>query len=293
MATNTIAGVNLAQIAQQSLDALVTELLPLRAISTDFSQDIKSEGESVTTRFPTQPSAKNMNAARSSDNSTLTAKTITLNKMYGFDIGFSDIEVAKSSLKLQDLFIKPGMVAIVEQVMADIFALVTSGNYTQSTVITAANFDADKVADTAQLLSTAKVPRSPRSILIPPTFLATLVKDNAIQQSYAYGDSVAVRENRVGRVHGFDIYDYNGTIPTNSENLAGFATGPQGIIMAARQPATPTDWYGQVVNVVEPMSGLPIQFRYFYDGTEQRLQAIVLYGVQVGNPGNLYRIKTA
>lgn len=293
MAANTIGGVNLAQIAQRSLDALVTEAIPLSAVTTDFSEEIKNEGDSVTTRVPTQPVTKSASAARSSDNSTLTAKTITLNQFRMFDIGFNDLEITKSHVKLRDLFIQPGVVALIEDCMAQIFALVTNANFAQNVVLGSAAYDADACANLAQLLTTAKVPKFARAAVVKPTYYQTLVSDNAIQQVFSSGSDGAIRDNRTGRVHKIDQYEYNGTIPDNGENLAGFVAGPQAIIMAARQPATPEQWYGLVENVVEPVSGLPIQFRYHYDGTEHRLQAFILYGVAVGVAGNLYRIKSA
>ena len=54
---NTIAGANLAEIAQESLNGLQSCFAPLSALTTDFSSDVRDAGESVTTRYPTKPTA--------------------------------------------------------------------------------------------------------------------------------------------------------------------------------------------------------------------------------------------
>ncbi|MDB6026295.1 MAG: hypothetical protein JWM68_2518 [Verrucomicrobiales bacterium] len=293
MATNTLGGVNLAKIAQKSLDAITTQLIGLQALTLDFSDEIKSEGDSVTTRVATSPTVKSASTTRSSDNSTLTAKTVTLNKFQMFDIGFKDLEIAKSSVKLENLFIKPGVVALVEDMYATMFALCLNANFPLNKIYTSSQYDADAAVDLATYMSTNKIPSGPRTVIVPPSYYGNLAKDNAVQAAYAFGNNDAIINRQVKRVAGLDHMEFNGTIPGNSENLVGFAAGPQAILMAARFPAMPEQWYGLVENVVEPVTGLPIQFRYFYDGNEQRLQAIILYGMAVGQATNGVRILSA
>ena len=57
MPTNTLNGINLAQIAESTLDYMSYEFAPLNAITRDFSEDIAQQGESVTTRVPASVSA--------------------------------------------------------------------------------------------------------------------------------------------------------------------------------------------------------------------------------------------
>jgi hypothetical protein len=62
---NTISGVNLAEVAQESLPALQSLFAPLGSILTDFSSDIAQSGESVTTRFATKPTAQDLSGGYS------------------------------------------------------------------------------------------------------------------------------------------------------------------------------------------------------------------------------------
>lgn len=293
MATNTLGGVNATRISQLTLDALQTTVLPFKAFTTDFSPDIADRGNAVTTRFVTNPSVSNFAATRSSQNSTTTARTITLSSYVGVDLGFGDTEMSFSDVKLQELYIKPAVVAIFENVMAAALALVTSANYSANTLITAANFNSANVAGLATSLNTDKVPSVGRSLIVSPTYADTLRKDTNILPAYAIGDPNFLKNGVIPRLHNFDIYEYNGTIPTNSESLAAVALAPQAICMAARVPATPRNWAGQVSNITDPNSGLTLQFRDWYDGQEQRTQLCLIYGVQIGVVGNLRRIRSA
>lgn len=293
MATNSLSGVNATRIAQLTLDALQTSVLPFKAFTTDFSPDIAQAGSAVSTRFVTNPSVSNFAATRSAQNSTTTAKTVTLSNYVGVDLGFSDTEMSFSDVKLAEMFIKPAVVALFENVMAGVLALVTSANYSTSTLITAANFNAAAVAGLATTLNTAKVSSVGRSIIMPPTYADGLRKDTSILPAYAIGGTDFIKEGRIPRLHNFDVYEFNGTIPANGESLAGVALAPQGVCIAARQPAPPRNWAGQVVSITDPDSGLTLQFRDWYDGQEQRTQLCIIYGVQVGVAANLHRIRSA
>lgn len=292
MATNTLNGVNATRISQLTLDALQTTVLPFSAFTTAFSGDVADRGSAVTTRYVTNPSVSSFATTRSSSNSTTTAVTITLNNYVGVDLGFSDTEMSFTDVQLQELYIRPAIVAIFENVMANVFALVTSANYTLNSLVTAANFSATNVAGLATTLNTNKVPAN-RHIICSPTYADTLRKDSTILPAYAIGDPNFLRNGVIPRLHGFQIHEFNGTIPNNSESLAGIACAPQGVAIAARVPVTPRNWSGQVTNITDPTSGLTIQYRDWYDGQEQRSQFCLIYGTAKGHPTNLLRIRSA
>ena len=291
-ATNTLTGVNLAAIAEMTLDALRTLRIPFSAFTTDFSSDIASFGESVTTRYVTDPTVQDFsNTSRNASNSVTTARTVTLNKYVGVDIGFSDTETSFSSVKLAEMYVPGALGAIVEDLYANIFARVTISNFSSNTQIAAANFTAANVAGLNKSMNTSKVPVNPRHIIIDPSYANTLKKDSGVSASYAYGSNEAIKDGVLPRVYGFNIHEFNGTIPNNSQNLAGFALHPQALLVASRAPKIPAPWYGEAINVTDPDSGLTVQLRRFYDDVQERTQMCVIYGTQIGNPGNLHRIK--
>ena len=293
---NTLGGINLAQIAEQSLDYLSTQFHPLRAFARDFSDDISGQGESVTTRVPSSMTASDLSAGYAASDVTSTAVTVSLNKFKGHSAAFTDMEVSKAGSFdwLSSQFLAPALEVTLDAVMDDLLALVTNANFSSNQVTTSANMDLDIVADLAGALSTAKCPKSERALLLGSTYYASLAKDNLVQDASAYGNSDPIQEGIVQKAHGFSIYEYTG-IPTNSENLAGIALHPSALVLAARTPAAPDDSSVSVQDIVDPSTQLPIQLRTFYDNVAGKhyLTMGVLYGVAVGNGAALKRIKSA
>ena len=287
---NTLNGVFLTRIAQLSLDALLATKLPVMSFWTDFSQEVVPYGNAVTTRYPNALVTQNFASAKTAIGANTVAKTITLNQYAGVPISFTDTEVAFSDVKLMELFVQPAITELFENVMATAQALITVAAYSSNTVLAAANFTVANIASNiVQTLNTNKVPLAKRAMVIPPTYATTLKKDTALQASYAYGSNKLITTGVLPQVYGIDVWEWNGTIPTTN-NLAAYAFAPQSILVAARPPALPRNWYGEVVNVTDPVTGLTIQIRDYYNGTAQVTEWCLIYGCAVGNPGNLIRI---
>lgn len=295
---NTIAGVNLAQIAQDSLPALTSAFIALNAFTTDFSADITNKGESVTTRYPTNPTAQNLATNYTPTDVTMTAITTTLDTFYGFVWQFQDVERSKSSIHLNDLFINPAISAVSTKVFGDLWNLVNDTNYPAAAAteltVTAANFDRDDVADLATTLTTNKVPKQGRSLLLAPTHYGALAKD--LNAADSAGQVTTLGEHRIPRLHGFDVYE-SVECDANAVSVAGLATHRLGAIIAARNVDTEmAEKAGvEVETIVLPEIGLPIQFRRWYDPDTGNLKYWmgVLYGVKFGLPNSGCKIVIA
>lgn len=294
MATNTIAGVNLAQIAEETLPALTSRFAPLAGIITDFSDDIADQGASVTTRVPTKPSAVDLASGYTSQNTTLTAKTVTLDTFYGWVWGFKDSERSKSSVRLNDLFVEPALQALGDKVFGDLWDLVVAANFATSSTITAANFDRDDLIDiSASLTDVKKAPKEGRSVWSDPTHYGSLLK--TLNSAEIPGMTAEKQEGMVPRTAGFDIYETD-LADANAENLAAFAFHKSALLMAGRS----VDSEGaaeagvEVQDVVIPGLNLPVQWRRWYDANAGELKYSVglLYGVAVGNDFG-HRVVTA
>lgn len=289
---NALNGVFMTRISQLTLDALLTTPLPVTSFWTDFSPDIATYGNAVTTRYPNALTAQNFASAKTAIDSNTVARTITLDKYIGVPVQFTDTEMSFSDVALMDMFVKPAVTALFENVMATALGLVTVASFSSNNVIAAADFTAANVARISRLQTANKVPLGNRHIIAPPTYCETLKTQTSVQAAYAYGPGNTIREGVVPRVYGYDIHEWNGTIPTTN-NLAAIAYAPQAILLAVRPPANPRNWYGEVRNITDPNTGLTIQFRDYYDGTQQRTEWCFIYGAQIGNPGNLTRILSA
>lgn len=291
---NALNGVFVTRISQLTLDALLSTELPVTSFWTDFSSDVATYGNAVTTRYPNALTAQNFASAKTAIDSNTVARTITLSSYVGVPVQFTDTEVSFSDVRLMEMFIKPAVNALFENVMATALANVTVAAYSSNNVIAAADFTAANVARLSRIQTVNKVPLAPRHIICSPTYAETLKKDTAIQAAYAYGNPSMIRTSAWSGnpVYGYEIHEWNGTIPTTN-NLAGIAFAPQALLLAVRPPAMPRNWYGEVRNITDPKTGLTIQFRDYYDGTQQRTEWCFIYGTSVGNPGNLTRILSA
>jgi hypothetical protein len=294
---NTLNGINLAQIAQETLDYLKMTFAPLNAFSRDFSSDIAQKGASVSTRVASSVTAGDLSGGYTPTDVTSTAKTVTLSNFKGFVFGFTDLEVTKAGDPewLKQIFIVPAVESLLNAAMSDAFALVLNANYATNVVAAASAWDADAMVTAGQALSTNKVPRMDRHAILPPTYTATLFKDTVVQSGNQFGSYDPVQKGQLNMIHGIQVHEFTGTIPANAENLAGFVAHPSAMCMAARQIATPQNFTGQIVNVTDPETKLPIQFRTWYDHNAGKTIVSVgsLYGFAVGNGSALYRIKSA
>ena len=294
MATNTIAGANLAQIAEETLPHLQSCFAPLAGIVTDFSDDVAQAGASVTTRYATKPSAVDLSSGYTSQNTTLTAATVSLDTFYGFVYGFKDDERSKSSIHLNDTFISPAVQSLGDKVFGDLWNIVTAANFATNSTVTAANFDRDDVVDLAvSLTDTLKAPKIGRTLWADPSHYGALVK--TLNSAEIPGMTAEKMEGAVPRVSGFDVYESD-LCDDNGENLAAFAFHKSALIMAGRSVDTELAAQAgvEVENVVIPGLNLPVQFRRWYDPTlgELKYSVGLLYGVAKGT-GMGHRIVTA
>lgn len=295
--SNNIGGINLTLIAQDSLTTLLAEFPLISKFTTNFGGEIATRGETVVTRIANAVSSPITDIGASGyqvTNVTSLERRIELTNHKGFVMGFSDGEVAKGGYDvLRRTFIRPAAYAVSKAVMDDIFGLVTNANFADAPVYdgTVAAFDADAVATISQKMTERFVPQQDRLLIVTPALYTALAKDNAISAQYASGTNAPLTENLLPRIHGFEINQY-AAFSTPTANCKGIACNPESILIATRQPALPTNWYGNVASATDEKSGLTVQVREWYDGTEglQKLSMSILYGVAVGNQPTLGKV---
>lgn len=298
--SNTLNGINLQVVAQDSLTTLLAEFPLIQKFTTNFSGEIAQRGESVTTRIARTVTAGDVGSSGYTVTDVQSdAKTITLNKHKAFVMGFGDGEVAKGGYDvLRRTFMRPAAHSVAKAVLADIFALCTAGNYDSVGTSgvgydgTAAAFDADAVADLAQNLTDKDNPMDGRIVIVKPALFTALSKDVDIKAQYASGTNAPITENLLPRIHGFEINQYSALPDAGVTNQKGIFCTPEALLIATRLPATPSNWYGNVATATDDASGLSIQLREWYDGDagQQKIAMTILYGVAVGNKDALGRI---
>lgn len=280
---NTIAGVALSVIAQESLSHLATAFAPLAGCLTDLSPEAVRGGTTVVTRIPTKPTAGTLSNYTPS-NIAMTAVTLTLpTDPTGFVASFSDSERSASSINLDQLFVQPLVESVGDYVFDTLWNLVTASNFSTSTVITAANFDRSDLADIGATLTGLGAPRLGRTLWANSGHYAALVKSmNAAEMPGQFREKA---EGIVVRTAGFDIYETS-RADANAENLAAFAFHKSALVMCARGiDATGAGAAGcEVLDVEVPGLGIPVQFRRWYspDAGGLRISAAISLAVAKG-----------
>ena len=134
---------NLTAIANAGLDVLQRELLPFGAFTTDFSSDIASQGDAVSTRIATAPASADLSGGYTAVDQTITAKTVTLSNFKGLVVGFTDLQVSKASFDPVREFVVPGIRALMNDIFDDVNNIVINSNYSQKETIASTAFDSD------------------------------------------------------------------------------------------------------------------------------------------------------
>ena len=299
--SNSIGGLTLQLVAEESLRTLVPELVPLTKIAvTDFGAYVAERGSTVHTRYASSFSSTKFNPANGfvPTAATSTDVAITLEEPDYVDLAFTDFEASTLSLeRLRRLFFAPVANAVQKSLFDSLLAKVTVANFATAAYSGAkSSFNRIAVANAATNLTKANLPHKDRHILLSPDGLGQLVQDPTVAQAFSYGNAEVIQNNAIDKkLHGFGVSEYNG-FPTSgtafNEYLNGIATCEEGLVIVSRVPASPTTGGGEQMNVTDPESGFTFALRYFYNwqmGTHN-MQAIWLTGSAVGNPAALQRI---
>ena len=287
-------------VAAETLRTLVPVLAPLTKIAvTDFGSYVAEKGQVVHTRYANKFSATSYNSSNGfvAADATSTDVAITLSDHRYVMASFTDTEVATISLDmLRRVFIAPMSNAVVKSIFDDVVNNTTSANYSVAAYSGAKSaFARTSVANVATSLTKANLPFNDRALLLSPDAFGQLLQDASVAQYLSIGDTSVIRDGKVGRLHGLDIYEYNG-FPTSgtayTEGLNGIASCREGHVVVTRTVAAPTTGGGEQINVSDPDSGFTFALRSWYDWTKGKsnISASWITGFAVGNPDAAQRI---
>jgi len=274
MPTNVIAGYTLTQVAEETLANLMAQVPVFSAIATDLSANIVDSGDSVVTRIPGTGSIKTL-TDYDAQNAELSAITVTLGDPKGCVYGFTDKQFSVASVgDIRRMFIEPSANRIAADINNTILALVTGSVHSNSYSGSIANFGADEISDSVKDLAGY----SPTALVLDPSLSNVLRKDVAEYQ--VIGTDSVIRSGTVGKIYGLDHYQTNGTF---KDNILGFACAKNALVFAARTPAIPTNFPGEVVTV-QDKSGLSLQLRMFYSADQGlwKMSVGLMYGASRG-----------
>ena len=155
--SNTLNGVNLTAISQETAKTLLPKLAGLRFFNLNLSNDVADRGEAVVSRVVNAYTAADLSSgyvSAAAATSTVSI-TVTLDTFSGVVLGFTDLEVSKSSINLQQMVYEPMANAAAKALYGSIFGLIKATVFT--TVATVASAAAT-VAAPGRRRSVAPVP---------------------------------------------------------------------------------------------------------------------------------------
>ena len=297
MATTINAALKNNIIAQSALNQFVSMLAPLSAFSTSFNDDAAQKGTTIS--IPTLATTADATtfAGTYTDQATEYGVTqIALDQHLFTTWTLTDVDVSESSaVELERLGYQKGG-DIAKAVFQNILAEVTTANYAAESIIAAADFDGDDVADLREDMTGENIDPGQCSIVMGNSYWTGLLKDTNINGAINYGSADIIRDGRVPSLFGVGSLYESTAIPANGENLVGFIAHPSAMAVAMRylQPNNSKE-YISAKRLTDPTTGMVMGYREFYTPSTGEQTAVLecVFGKQVALSGSLRRMISA
>jgi len=280
-----------AVLAESVIQAIRGRLPALNGFSSVFNALEGSAGKAVQVPLVGAGVASQFSTGGylTGDDANLTAATVTL-KHFKYSARFSPLDVKSYGAQyLVNAFSPTAAVAIAEACLGEVGALITAANYSASST-TGANLSYAEVVATKGTLDAAKA-GDPRSFVLGAGYANDLLTDSSIIGVRGL-EAPVIATGKIGQLVGSNIYQWT-SLPSNSENLVGFAAGADSIAVASGLPYSEIPGFDMAV-ATDDQSGLSIQILM---GQEQsgyyNVTATLLFGAAVGRATSLVRLKSA
>ena len=285
-------------ISQSALEQFTSILAPLNSFSTSFNDEAADKGKTISIPKISNTSsavtfASTSNAYTDQD-TTYGAVQITLDKHYYVSWNITDTESSQSSaVELQRFGYQKGG-DLAKAVFQDILSGVTAANYSTSILVTAANFDADEVADLREDGLDQNLYPDQCALVLTNEYFTSLLKDTDLSHSMNYGSAEVIQGGTVPSLFGIKEVRESSSIPANAEGLRGFYTHPSAMAVAMRylEPLN-TSQYINANRVFDEATGMVMGYREFYTPSTGVQTAVLecVYGYTVGIGENLIRLR--
>jgi len=217
--------------SQMALEGFTETLAPLSAFSIDYAPNPMPPGNVVLVPLIGGLTATTFSTYETT-NGSLSAITVTINKHKIIGVGQSDLDAAGSSLaKLEKFGFQQGA-ALALLVFQDICSLWTTANFGLATAVSVVDFGVAQIRAGRLLLGQAKVPAQNRNMILDVEPFDNLLGISNFIQVNLSGSNETLRDGRIGRALGLDIFESNGLPGTAS--VMGFMGHASAIAIAMR-----------------------------------------------------------
>lgn len=294
-----ITTLNMTEVSRDIFPALVSTIGPVLDSTVRVTKDPAAKTVSVNV-FAEQIGREytQSDASWTTDAASTTAIDVTMTQVYHI-MKMNQLSAGQTPVDLVGSYLPIIGRAIGNKMFAMQNALVTAAAYTNTDkTSTAANFDADDVADLATNLSTAKASKVGRYAVFEPAYYGALSKDSQIQSAYAFGDDSVIKRNEIMNVHGFRLHEVSAVAASGDvAALEGWFAAPEAFAVAFAPSAVSTPWaptYAQVGSFTEATTGITLTTR-IWDGNDGNVYigGFVGFGIARGQTAALTILKSA
>jgi hypothetical protein len=257
---------------QEALNAFTAGLAPLMAFSRSFSSEAARKGDAIaipradalsTTTFAY---ANNSGYPYETEGGTLNTITLNLDQHQIVGVDITDIQFANKGAAEINVFARQQGRALARKCLANIFSLVTTVNFGEaaSTAVSVVNTGRTQLAAARKTLIDRRVNVDNLALIATSSLFQSLLNDSNISQAFQYGGAEAIREARIPRLLGMDVYETNGF--SSAISIIGFLAHPDAIAVAVRQ-LQPQDSgsYLAVETAVDEETGLGFTYRRHFN----------------------------
>ncbi len=293
---NTLTNLKDIRVAQRALMPFMANLLPVTAFSTNFGPQQADRGDTVRVPLVGAPSGSSDFAGDYTSNadSSITTVPVTLSRHKFKTVHITAREASETAMDALDVLVETAAQQLAQDVLLDIMTAITAANFGTPGIpaLAASNFDYKKVLNLRETCGSAKMPASPRSLVLDAGYYTNLLADDVVARSFNLNLSApGVTDALIRRLAGFDLFETVVIPPDHAEKLVGFAVHPSAMAVAMRY-LQPVAEYQQAGAVTDPQTGMTFGYLRFTDTRSNRIFVTVecLYGFTAAKTDALRRI---
>lgn len=259
---------------QEALNAFSAGLAPLNAFTRSYSSATSRKGDVIaipraealsTTTFAY---ANNSGFPYETEGGTLNTISLNLDQHQIVGVDITDIQYANKAAAEIAVFARNQGRALARKCLTNIFELISIANFgaAAATPVSIAVTGRTQLAAARKVLIDRQVGADNLSLVASAELYQSLLNDSNISQSFQYGGSEAVREARIPRLLGMDVYETNALPLGGTLSLVGFLAHPDAIAVAVRQLMPQDDSaYLAVETAVDEETGLGFTYRRHFN----------------------------
>ena len=279
---------------QEVLKAFTAGLAPLSAFTRSYSSEARRKGDAIivprvaalsTTTFAY---ANNSGSPYETEGGTIAAITVNLDQHQIVGVDLTDIQYATaSSADIANFATNQGR-ALARKCIGNVFGAMTLAAFGSpaATAVSIAATGLTQIRAARTTMVGRQVPMEGVSLIATADLFNSLLSDSNISQAFQYGGAEAVREGRIPRLLGMDVYETNVTGIGGSLSHVGFLAHPDAMAIAIRNlmPQDGGESYLAVETVTDPETGLGFTYRRHFNPGKGRHYASIecLFGYAAG-----------